>query len=387
MPACDDRPRALHARAAALELDGIAAGFLDEALGGGDRLLVRRLVGAEGQIADQQGRAQSAPHRGGQHQHLVDRHRDRRRVAEHRHRAGVADEHDVDAGLLGHLRRRVVVGRDHHDRLAEALLLGQARQRHRHRAVEALGDRGVGGRRHGFRLLLGGWRPVGGRHRGVGAARGPSHDGYRHVVDQAHRADARGHGHEDVALDRPSPAPSCPPPRWPGTRARCGHRPAGRSRPPWPPPDRARRAATAAWTARSARYSAAACSRSASEQQHVAARQREAVGGAHGGADLDPHREVEVADEPAHDRCLLGVLLAEVGDVRSHHVEQLAHHRGHAVEMPVAAVRALQALGEPAHRHRGGKPVGIDLAPPEGRRGSRRPGSAARPASRSSSRG
>ena len=47
------------------------------------------------------------------------------RVAEHRHRAGVADQDHVHAGLLGHLCARVVVGGDHHDRLAERLLLGE----------------------------------------------------------------------------------------------------------------------------------------------------------------------------------------------------------------------------------------------------------------------
>ena len=100
-PGVDDRPGALDAGAAALELDGVAAGLLDEALGGGDRLLVGGLVGAEGQVADQERRAQPAAHGAGEHEHLVERDRHRRRVAEHGHRAGVADQHDVDAGLLG----------------------------------------------------------------------------------------------------------------------------------------------------------------------------------------------------------------------------------------------------------------------------------------------
>ena len=50
----DDRPRPLDGGAAALELDGVAAGLLDEALGVLDRLLVRALVGAERHVADQQ---------------------------------------------------------------------------------------------------------------------------------------------------------------------------------------------------------------------------------------------------------------------------------------------------------------------------------------------
>src|SRR5205085_11064922 len=70
--------------------------------------------------------------------HLVERARQRARVAEDRHRAGIADENDVDAGGLRHLRARVVVRRDHHDRLAERLLLRELRERYR---------RALGGRR------------------------------------------------------------------------------------------------------------------------------------------------------------------------------------------------------------------------------------------------
>src|SRR5690606_41291984 len=54
----------------------------------------------------------SAPHGGGQHQHLVDRHRHRARIAEDGHRRRVADQHDVDAGLLGDLGAGIVVGGD-----------------------------------------------------------------------------------------------------------------------------------------------------------------------------------------------------------------------------------------------------------------------------------
>jgi hypothetical protein len=124
-----DRLRALRHDAPALELDGIAAGLLDEALGRGDRLLVRGLIGAERQVADEQRRAQAAAGGAGEHQHLVDRDRHGARVAEYGHRAGVAHEHHVDAGGLGHLRAGVVVGRDHHDRLAERLLLDELGQR------------------------------------------------------------------------------------------------------------------------------------------------------------------------------------------------------------------------------------------------------------------
>ena len=47
----------------------------------------------------------------------------------------------------------------------------------------------------------------------------------------------------------------------------------------------------------------------------VARAHRQAVGLAHGRQHLDPHREVEVADHAPDHRRLLGVLLAEVGDV------------------------------------------------------------------------
>ena len=52
----DDGRGALDGGAAALELDGVAAGLLDEPLGGRDGLLVGDLVGAERQVADQERR-------------------------------------------------------------------------------------------------------------------------------------------------------------------------------------------------------------------------------------------------------------------------------------------------------------------------------------------
>ena len=55
-----DRAGALGGRAAALELDRVAARLLDEAVGGLDRLGVGGLVGAERQVADEQRRPQPA---------------------------------------------------------------------------------------------------------------------------------------------------------------------------------------------------------------------------------------------------------------------------------------------------------------------------------------
>ena len=115
----------------ALELDRVAARLLDEAVRGLDRLLVGRLVGAEGQVADQQRRAQAAADRGGEHQQLVDGHRHGVRVAEHVVGGAVADQDDVDAGGLDGLGARVVVGGDHDDRLAQRAHLGELGERDR----------------------------------------------------------------------------------------------------------------------------------------------------------------------------------------------------------------------------------------------------------------
>jgi hypothetical protein len=144
----DDRPSPLSAGASALELDRVAACLLDEPLGGCDRLLVGSLIGAKRQVTDEQRRLQAAAHGCGQHQHLVGRDRHGRRVAEHGHRPRVTDQHDIDAGFLRDLRGGVVVGGDHYDRLAEALLIGQPGQRHRNRIVQLLRDSGVRSCRH-----------------------------------------------------------------------------------------------------------------------------------------------------------------------------------------------------------------------------------------------
>ena len=135
----DDRRRTTRGGlAAALQLDRVAARLLDHPHRRGDRLLVRHLVGAERQIADQKRRAQTAAHRASQHQHVVELHRRGGVVAEHRRRRGVAHEHQVDARRLRRAGAGVVIGGDHHDRFAQALLLQQQRQCHRQPA-------GVGG--------------------------------------------------------------------------------------------------------------------------------------------------------------------------------------------------------------------------------------------------
>ena len=62
-PGIDDRARALDAGAAALELDGVTAGLLDEPLRGLDRLRVASLIGAKREVADQKRGLQPPAHR------------------------------------------------------------------------------------------------------------------------------------------------------------------------------------------------------------------------------------------------------------------------------------------------------------------------------------
>src|SRR5215218_796980 len=92
----------------------------------------------------------------------------------------------------------------------------------------------------------------------------------------------------------------------------------------------------------------------------VAARHREAVRLADRRADLDAGRDVEVADDAAHDERLLGVLLAEEGNVRLHHVQQLGDDRRDAVEV-AGALGAFERLRERTDGDGRLEAVGVDL--------------------------
>ena len=127
----DDRTGALYRNPPRLELDHLAAGLLDQALGVLDRQLVARLVAAHRHVADHQRRLQAATHGFAEDDHLLHRDGLGSGVAEHDHCRRVADQDDVGTGLLGHLCRGVVVGGDHRDRFARRLHLGQPRQAHR----------------------------------------------------------------------------------------------------------------------------------------------------------------------------------------------------------------------------------------------------------------
>jgi len=82
----------------------------------------------------------------------------------------------------------------------------------------------------------------------------------------------------------------------------------------------------------------------------VARAQRETVGLAHGGRADDLDRQTQIGSEPADDRELLIVLLAEHRDVGLNDVEQLRHDRGDAFEVPGTELAA-QNLRKPRHLH------------------------------------
>ena len=304
MPACDDGAGARDAHgAAALELDRVAAGLLDEAEGGLHRLLVGDLVGAEGQVADQERGAQPAAGGPRQHEHLVELDADGARIAEHGHGAGVADQDEVDAGRLGGAGAREVVGGDHDDRLAEALLLEQPRQGHRQ-------ARGVG-RGWMFGCALMATQPPGCplALRMVLSMRRVCRRWRRRRRGPRRRRARRARGRRGG--------------RTRGSRAR---RRARASRPARP------RAATPASRSPALSDASAAARRRAARAR---ARGRRRAGGrcgstapgrrprARSGTTSMRTGQVEVADQRADDERLLRVLLAEEGHVGADHVQQL----------------------------------------------------------------
>ena len=104
---------------------GVRAGLLHEADRVADGVLVRHLERAERHVRDDERPRRAARDGAREHEHLVHRRRHGRVVAEHGHRGGVADEDEVDAGLVGESPSRCVVRRDHDDRLPAGLHLGE----------------------------------------------------------------------------------------------------------------------------------------------------------------------------------------------------------------------------------------------------------------------
>ena len=68
--------------------------------------------------------------------------------------------------------------------------------------------------------------------------------------------------------------------------------------------------------------------------------------------------EFEIDHQPSDDRQLLGVLLAEHGHIGTNCAEELGDHGCHAPEVS-GAVRALEAVGQPAGLDVGVEPVGV----------------------------
>ena len=119
----EDRLDAADHAHAALELDGVDAGLLEEAAGVAHGVLVGDLVAAEGHVADDEASRGAAAHGLAVHDALVHGHRHRAGVAVDAHAERVADEDHVDAGGLLEGGRGVVVGGEPGDLLAGALHL------------------------------------------------------------------------------------------------------------------------------------------------------------------------------------------------------------------------------------------------------------------------
>ncbi len=104
--------------ARAFDLDGLGAGFLDEADGVGEAFGDRAVIAAEGHVGDEQGAADGAADGAGVVEHLVDGDGEGVFVAEDDHGERVADQDQVDAGFVGEAGGGVVVGGEGGDGLA-----------------------------------------------------------------------------------------------------------------------------------------------------------------------------------------------------------------------------------------------------------------------------
>ena len=113
--------------ARALDLDGFRAGLLDEANGVGNGIGDGAVIAAEGHVGDDERAAHGAAHSAGMVEHLVDGDGERVFVAENDHGERVANEDEVDAGLIGETRGGIVVGGERGDGLAPGASFRRAR--------------------------------------------------------------------------------------------------------------------------------------------------------------------------------------------------------------------------------------------------------------------
>ena len=95
---------------AAFDFDGFGAGFFDEADGVAKGFGDVGVIGAEGHVGDDEGVVGAAADGAGVVDHFVERDGESVVVAENDHAERVANEEDIDAGLIGKARSRVVVG-------------------------------------------------------------------------------------------------------------------------------------------------------------------------------------------------------------------------------------------------------------------------------------
>ncbi len=105
----------------AFDLDGFGAGFFDEADSVGKALRNRAVVAAERHVGHDERATDSAAHGACVVKHLVHSDGEGVFVAENDHGERIADEDEIDAGLVDEARGRVVVGGERRDRLALAL--------------------------------------------------------------------------------------------------------------------------------------------------------------------------------------------------------------------------------------------------------------------------
>ena len=193
------------------------------------------------------------------------------------------------------------------------------------------------------------------------------------VVDQAGGPDAGRHGDEHAAVDGARAARSVSG----STSARySGSTPPQRGA-ARPARDRARRRARRPRPRRAAARSA----RRSAERARAVVRRR---GGRCGDESARPSGSrtvgtTSIATGMSRSRTirrsdgdLLGVLLAEVGDVGRDDVEQLGDDGADAGEVPRAALGALEHVAEARDADRRGEPVGVDLLRRAGRTARRR---------------
>ena len=184
---------------AALELDHARPALLHQAHRIRQRELARRIA-HEGQIGDQKRPMQSACHRGAVVDHVIHGHRHGRVMSLDDHAEGVADQRDVDPGLIQPHRKAGVINGQAGDLLAALLHLSERAERDRWSIGVAQLQLRVHGR---FRM------------RQLAAPRNQRHDGGSRA---RHGAADCSRGAHDACAGSPPAAPQnrprCRPDRW-----------------------------------------------------------------------------------------------------------------------------------------------------------------------------